>query len=221
MNSRNNEQPPPEIPGKCNALKSGGRGRCRLPAGARTGHLGFGRCYRHGGSTPTGIKGAQTIMAKQAVATYGLPISIAPQEALLQEVWRTAGVVQYLEGEIRELEPDEVVWGQSEEIIEALELDGHTGQANLKRKKISAIPHALIRLYQIERKHLVEVCKTAIACGLAERQVRLSEEYGRLIARVVMGVLGDLGVDVTSANAREAVRRHLTLVASTKDESAS
>ena len=36
---------------------------CQQPAGYRTTHLGFGRCFRHAGSTPNGVKAAEKIAA--------------------------------------------------------------------------------------------------------------------------------------------------------------
>ena len=55
----------------------------------------------------------------------------------------------------------------------------------------------------------------AIAAGVAERQVRLAEEQGKQIARVIVGVLQDLGVQGRE-EVPSLVRKHLVLV--TKDE---
>lgn len=74
-----------------------------------------------------------------------------------------------------------------------------------------ARPSVWLELYQKERTHLVAVCATALKCGIAERQVKLSEQHGRLIAEVIRSVLDDLGV-ADHPDVGATVRRHLTLV---------
>ncbi|HEV3456834.1 MAG TPA: hypothetical protein VHG32_09765 [Thermoanaerobaculia bacterium] len=59
---------------------------------------------------------------------------------------------------------------------------------------------------------LVEVSKVAISCGIAEHQVRLADEHGKIIAAVLLGVLSDLGIAPQEQEVRIAVRRHLLLV---------
>ncbi len=69
-------------------------------------------------------------------------------------------------------------------------------------------------MYQAERQHLVRAAKAAIDAGVAERQVRLAEQQGQLIAEVMRKILDDRGL--TPEQQREApsiVRRHLSLVA--------
>ena len=137
----------------------------------------------HLGCTPPHRKAAQRQIAEQAVATYGLPREIAPHDALLEEIDRTAGAVTWIAGIIRQMDPDSVVWGRSKVTV------GRERSAEA-RAGISI----WVQLYQRERRHLVEVSRTAIAAGIAERQVRLAEDHGRLIAEVIRGVLEDLGV---------------------------
>lgn len=106
-----------------------------------------------------------------AVRTYGLPIDIAPDEALLQEVHRTAGHVAWLASLVGEGNKDDLtqwaVVGQGEE-------------ATTFRR-----PSLWIELYQTERKHLVSVCKAAISAGIEERRVQLAEKQGELIGELL------------------------------------
>src|SRR5689334_20738736 len=57
-------------------------------------------CPRHGGSAPQVVAAAKRRRdeetARQAVATYGLPRQVPPDVALLEEVHRTAGHVEWL-----------------------------------------------------------------------------------------------------------------------------
>ncbi len=154
-----------EIPGKCNGKRLGGNGLCRQPEGWGVIGVGTGRCKRHGGATKTHRKTAEKKAAEKAVETYGLPREIAPHDALLEEIHRTAGHVSWLELRVR--------------IIE---------EAELKDNRF------MLSMYDQERRHLIDVCRVAIGAGIAERQVRIAEQTGALIAQVITGLLEDLGV---------------------------
>ena len=200
--------------------RCGGKSRldghpCRQPAGYRTNHPGHGRCYRHGGGSPNGVKYGRRLMAEKAVATYGLPTDTNPHDALLGEVRRTAGHVGWLEARIHELEPDALARGVASQTTET----GTTNRSavDLARVEESALVSVWLKLYQEERRHLVQVCKTAIACGIVERAVRIAEEQGRIIAQVLSAALGDLGVSLDDQAVRLAVRRHLMLASGEVD----
>jgi hypothetical protein len=66
-----------------------------------------------------------------------------------------------------------------------------------------------VRLYQEERDRLVRVAKAAIDAGVAERQVRITEEQARQLARVVSAIVIDLGHDLADDRVREVVRLRL------------
>lgn len=192
---------------KCAAKRPNGK-ICKNPAGFRTTHRGYGRCFVHGGSSPSGIRASQREAAIDAVVTYGLPREIDPHTALLEEVWRTAGHVQFIGDILRELERDALVWGKVEETEST---GGEEGDRTSTKK--AALPNVWLKLYQEERRHLVTVCQTAIACGIAEKQVRIAEDQARLIAQILLGALGDLGLDTKSEPVRLVVRRRLELAA--------
>jgi hypothetical protein len=169
-------------------------------------------CNTHGGSSPQAKAAAerriQTAKAESAVTTFGLPREIDPRDALLEEVYRSAGAVDFLREQVQALEPEEVVWGKSEEVDkEAGEFPG----TDVTRK---AAVNVWVELYNRERKHLVDVCKTAIAAGIEERRVRLAEQQGSLLAGVIKAILGDL--DLTTEQQSRVpvvVPRHLRAVA--------
>jgi hypothetical protein len=194
--------------GKCGSKLRHRAGYCGQAAGWNTNHLGIGRCAFHGGLTENHNKAAQTEQARRAVATYGLPRDIDPAKALLEEVARTAGHVDYLAEKVRELEPEALVWSKSKaERITASETPG-------TNVTIAAQVNVWLELYRAERKHLVDVSKTALAAGIAERQVKLAEQHGHLIADVLRKVLADpeLGLTDEQRKAVPAVaRRHLSV----------
>lgn len=117
----------------------------------------------------------------------GSGTQVDPATALLEEVSRTAGVIRWLEAKIEALDSDEsLIWGKSEE-VEGTEQDKFTHST-----KHSASVHGWLELLQKERAHLVKCCTEALRAGLQERQVRLAEAQGVLVAGVIRQVLGDL-----------------------------
>jgi len=169
-------------------------------------------CWKHGGATPGGkAKGQrvrQEVEARRLLATYGVAVDTNPVDALLDEVRWTAGHVAWLREKVQEVEQETLVWGKTEVVNKAA-----TEFAGVDTTE-AAKPNVWLVLYQQERKHLVDVCKTAIAVGLAERQVRLAERQGEQLVQVIQAVLGDLRLSPEQqARAAEAVPRHLRAVA--------
>ena len=155
---------------KCGAQKRDGT-RCGNPAGKGTNHLGVGRCHRHGGSSPSHNKAAEKEVVRRRMAlssTFGDAVDIGPHEALLEEVQRTAGHVYWLGDKVKSLETDG--------------LTQYTAKDGIK-------PSEWIAMYQEERKMLVAVCNTAIRAGIAERQVRIVEEQGKIMAMAFMRLI--------------------------------
>lgn len=73
----------------------------------------------------------------------------------------------------------------------------------------------LAQLEATERDRCATFAAKAIAAGLAERQVRLAEKHGALIADVLRAVLGDPELGLTTEQRKKApgvARRHLGLV---------
>ena len=153
----------------CGAQRSGrsssGPGTCRNFAGFGTDHVGFGRCKFHGGSTRNHRTKAATDQAVAKMATYGEPIVVDPAVALLMEVHRTAGHVEWLNHQIRDVDDVNSADGRS-----------------------------LANLYMREREHLVRVTKAALDSGIAEREVRLVERQGNLMATAILAVLHELSL---------------------------
>lgn len=159
-------------------------------------------CTAHGGRAPqTKKKAAERVAeheAELAVALYGLPREVDPHTALLEELWRTAGHVAWLRQRVAELDGEEQMYGPV----------GGGGESYPR-----AEAHIWIRLYQEERKHLASVARDCVRAGIEERRVKIAEQQAELIARLISGLLSDLGIDPKSAKARTVVRKHLSLVA--------
>lgn len=173
----------------CGAARKQTGQPCTRPAGWGTEHPGYGACKLHGGCTPTHIASARTTMAHEAAEHFGLPRDIDPQQALIEELHRTAGLVEFYQAKAAE-DPD----------------------ALLVKTMFGQQPNVWIKQMEAERRHFKDVAATCVKLGLDERRVALAEEQGKLLARIIGGILAELGVaDLPEAPA--VVRRHLMLAA--------
>lgn len=185
----------------CNGRKANQDSHCTQPAGWGTDHVGYGRCKLHGGNTANGKAAAAKLRAEDMVEGYGLPVDIDPQEALLDELRRTAGHVHFM--------------GQ---LVAKLNTDGLAGPVGTQGSTEGKVfipkheQHVWITMYQEERRHLARVAKSCIEAGIEERRTQLAEQQGLLIAQVIKGVLKDLGVD-EDKRVPKIVGRHLHAVA--------
>jgi hypothetical protein len=121
---------------------------------------------------------------------------VEPHEALLEEVWRTAGHVGWLGGVVRGLEPQQLVRG----ITKTVQFRDGTRTVEAR-----AAVDVWVKLYQEERDRLVRVAKAAIDVGVEERQVRLAEGQAQQLARVIRAILTDLGHDLSDEHVRKVV----------------
>jgi len=148
-------------------MKTDGSGNlCRMPAGYRTSHAGFGRCIHHGGNTETGNKAAVRHMHESG-SFAGTELDTDPIEALLGEVRRTAGHVAWLQERIS-------LWTMNTD------------------DEMPAAHSTWLLVYQYERRHLAHTAKLALDAGVAQRQVVLAEQQGELLARAVNQILDGL-----------------------------
>jgi len=169
---------------RCTAKSKRSGERCK-----RGRQAGLDKCYIHAGvSRAERERRASEAAAEAAVITYGLPRDISPTEALLEEVRFTAGHVAWLREQVWALEDKQLVWGMTEQVDkQASEFAGvDTTEA--------ARPNVWLELYYRERKHLVDVCKTAISAGIEERRVKLAEAQGALLNSVIRRILARLSL---------------------------
>lgn len=154
------ETPPPNV---CGAWISRREKHCEQPKGQGTDHPGSGHCKWHFGSTEAGKEYAAKEAGMQ-ILKYTTPLEIDPTAALLQELYRTAGQVRYLDSKIGEWELD-----TTEEIPD-----------NQRQ---------WLLVHRAERKHLAAVAKLALDAGVAEREIRLAELQGAILADAIEKIL--------------------------------
>lgn len=187
-------------PKLCGAKTRAG-GKCKRPAGAGTDHVGHGRCKLHGGSSPNGRKHAAREQAHELALLLGDGISIEPHEALLKCVRLAAAEVGFFTARIEGLQLEDVT------VRPRTDKESDDGY----EKKLAP---AELNLWVQERiravDRLARYSKLAIDAGIAERQVRIAEQFGETIATLLRGVLEDLRLTPEQMDrAREIVPRRL------------
>jgi hypothetical protein len=172
-----------ETSGRCRATskQSGERCKRRVKPGALV-------CDIHGGKTPVIAAAAARrradmearSAAENAVARLGLSREIAPDQALTEELHRTAGMVAWLGQVVAGMESGALVWGELRRVDRDGGKDGPSSEVTS-----GAAPSVWLQLWQAERKHLAAVARDAIAANVGERRVRLAEQQGALLAVAV------------------------------------
>lgn len=190
----------PACPGHITSGKRKGAG-CTHELGFGTSHKGAGCCKFHGGSTPNQTKAANLELARQEFDKLGLELDVEPTEALLREVREAAGNVEFFRYLIQQLPthpgPDEMI-GVSEK-GDPIFSRGDTGIYG-NTYHLSGIPtgeakeHILVKMYNDERKHLVNVAKIAISLGIEERRVRLEENHAVEVFRAITIAFSAMGL---------------------------
>lgn len=148
----------------------------------------------HGGKAPQSLL-ARTKREEQAriermAVTYGVAVKIDPLDALAGELWRTQGVVLWLESQVRELAPEALTWGIKE--VQDKRATEFTGTDTVSAAQI----HGLVELYFRERQHLHRVSKDCVSVGIAlKEQERMGALADQVLARM-RALATWLGADV-------------------------
>lgn len=167
-------------------------------------------CNKHGGSAPQ-------VKAKAAVRAEVMRWSLGeatddPGEVLLRMVtqsrMRVDGYSALIEQKVAEAQEQ---FGD-DFTLESLLVGNTYGEFG---NKTGEYIRGLVQLEAQERDRLVGFAAKAIAAGLAERQVRVAERQGELLAELMRMVMADAELGLTPSQ-REAMprvlRRQLTLV---------
>ena len=90
-------------------------------------------------------------------ATYGTPAALSAREALLAELGRTSGAVEWLRAQIGGLTPDQLVRGTK--YVRRTEKDGEVATVT----EAGAVRHEWLQLYMEERRFLHALCRDALS----------------------------------------------------------
>lgn len=148
-------------------------------------------CLKHGGAAPqvreAGLRRVAVAEARQAAETLGLLIDISPEQALLDEVQRAAGMVAFYQARVEEMA--EGGFGQLVFGLTKSKIGGEDGGDTFEAK-----PSVWLQLLNEERDRLVRVCAAALRAGIEERRVKLAESQGVLVAAVIRRILTRLNL---------------------------
>lgn len=172
---------------------------CQQPAGLGTDHPGMGPCFVHGGRLESvtkhwNMKKAQRKM-QEHMAIFGAPINITPEEAIIQELHRTAGIVNWLEQKITQVANEQ-----------------NENAALTQSTKAGQMASVWMDMFQKERDRLATISKTAAGMGIAQRQIQIAEEQGKMLASVIQRLLDHPALQLTPAqrvNAPDVIRELL------------
>lgn len=172
---------------------------CRKPSGWGTNHMGTGTCRLHGGSTAAHGRHAQWTLARRVAELFAVPrADIDPVNGLIEELQRSAGLIEYYEAECAQLFADEVVWGETsvEETRPAVDPNAEDDGADLapvERKVRSASGvNTWIKVLNEERDRFTHLCVAMIKLDLDHR--RLTFQQSQVGALVQLMLSPDLGL---------------------------
>jgi hypothetical protein len=184
---------------------------CMLTAGSGTEHQGRGYCNYHEWAAehevskmPLQVQAARNEAVRQTMF-MGRPVHTDPHSALLEEIQRSAGIIEWLRDKMQAM---------------AQELDGDTDGAIQASDsllvqfvpKAGQQPSAWWVLYQEERAHLVRTCVAAIKAGVAERRVAIAEQQGALIVMMFNAFIHDTELGLSPEQimlAPRLIRKHM------------
>jgi hypothetical protein len=183
-------------------------GQCGKPAGWGTSHHGEGPCKLHGGRTAQAEVAGLVELARRERQVMGQPLSIEPQDAILECIRISAGEVAYASERIGELEVADAVAPARTSMVRKSD-DGTVQEVRQGEPRL----HAWIRARREAMDRLVSYSFAALKAGIEERRIKIAEQQGTLLAQAVQGILRDLGVDVApQTEVAGIVRKHLTLL---------
>lgn len=188
-----------ELMARCKHVKDDGE-RCR-----RSAIDGGVVCTVHGGQLPM-VKAKAAVRAE--VMRWGLgDTTVDASEVLLRLLTQSAARAERYAQEVERLV------SQAPSLEDALIGESRVLVGN-ELEKVGEYVRGMAELEAQERDRCAGFAVKAIAAGLAERQVRIAEQQGVLIADLIRRVLDDPDLALTAAQrriGRQAAARHLRL----------
>jgi hypothetical protein len=150
----------------CGAPKRRG-GVCELRAGFGTDHFGDGPCKYHGGQLPVVRRKIERERMLRDLPMLGGAIEVDPIQALLQAVYRAAGICAWLRLKVEDL-PDATPGGDVA---------------------------VYVRLEAEWLDRMAKWSKMALDAGVAERAIQIAERTGQRIAAALDEAVEPLDLD--------------------------
>lgn len=150
-------------------------------------------CRMHGGSSPQARQAAarrvQEEKAAKAAQRLAQPIETDPSQALLDLVSSAAGEVAYWRARVDEIQDrdEKRLTSGLTKITEGKDRGGVTTLRTVET--IAAIEY---RMWVDAQERLARFAAAALRAGVQERQIKLAEDQGALVAQVIRRILDRL-----------------------------
>jgi hypothetical protein len=191
---------------------------CEHQPGWGTQHVGVGRCKLHGGAEAHAQVNGLVLLARREQQVMGQPLSIEPQDAILECIRIAAGEVFYASERVAALDASDAVGPvTTHSLRRVLAEPAGEGESENEPHTVAdtrAGPPALHIWIQTRRQamdRLVQYSFAALKAGIEERRVKIAEQQGMLLAQAIQGILRELEVD-SRPEVAGIVRKHLVLV---------
>jgi hypothetical protein len=178
-------------------------------------------CENHGGGAPQVKAKAKARVQEAAVVAaalrFAVPIEVSPSEGLIQEVHRTAGVIAWAEQQVIRIcgdTPDNLIRGTRS--VKRTVGQSVEGPVDVTATEVGPLLNFWVDLWQKERRHFVDVCKTTLAAGVEERRIQLAEQEGERQGRWLQACLAPLNLSDSQMRAvMSSASSHLHLLQGT------
>lgn len=157
-------------------------------------------CASHGGASPQAKAAAarrvSEAKAAQSMALFTEAVDINPAEALLELVQWTAGEVRYWRAEVSRIAEDDaeaLTWGKTQTV------EGVGPQGPVDTETHEAAPPVSYRMLTDAQDRLAKYAAAALKAGVQERQIKLAEDQGMLVAQVIRAILDQLDLSPDQA----------------------
>jgi hypothetical protein len=156
------------------------------------------------------------MQAEAAARTFGLPKKTSAIAALEDELWRTAGHVEWLAAVVASLEATVSAGGTSQDPSDpsapVVKREGLFDWQRAANGMVWRKPSVWIDLYQSERKHLLAISATLVKLGVDKDRLDVIRSSGLKMAGIFQAVLADPALGLTSAQLEavpDLIRRHI------------
>lgn len=185
---------------RCTAKSKQSGERCK-----RAAIIGGTVCKIHGGAIPAvkaaAQRNAELEAARRQLAALGEPEDIDPGQALLRLIAWKYGEVQWLRAQVQEIPKDGLVWGTTQ-TDKGLGPQGVVDTATEK-----AAPSVWWTLLRQAEDQLADYATRALKAGIQERQIRLAEGQGDLVAGVVQRIYARLNLTPEQLAIKDTIAR--------------
>lgn len=163
-------------------------------------------CIAHGGGAPQ-VKAKARVRAE--LMAWGLDApTVDPGQTLLRLVSQSAARAEAYALELFGLLDTDETGQLKAALVGDIWITGDDGKGH----KAGEYVRALALLEAQERDRCANFCRIAIAAGLAERQVRIAEQQGQLLAGILREIIGDAELALTTDQRTvlpAVIRRHV------------